>query len=72
MEILNIPKIGSLVKITKYIYGEKNIVIYDVVTEMKYFKIGNEELPIAFYTTFNNKIPLPFEGINFSYTIVSL
>ena len=68
---MEIPNVGSLVKIVKYRYNE-SVITYDIVTKIRYYKIGNEDFPIAFYTTQDRSIPLPFEGINFSYKIISL
>lgn len=69
MKDLNIPKEGSLIKLTRVV-GDKHVVIYDIVTKIRYYNIGDTKLPIAFYTTTEHTIPLPFQGINFFYKII--
>ena len=68
---MEIPNVGSLVRVIKY-KGNESVITYDIVTKIRYYKIGREGFPIAFYTTQDSSIPLPFEGINFSYEIISL
>ena len=66
---MEIPKEGSLIKITRVI-GDRHIVAYDVVTKIRYYNIGDTKFPIAFYTTTDRTVPLPLQGINFFYKII--
>tara|TARA_Y100000591_G_C21506035_1_gene532328 strand:- start:124 stop:330 length:207 start_codon:yes stop_codon:yes gene_type:complete len=68
---MEIPNVGSLVRVVKYI-GSESVITYDIVTKIRYYKIGREDFPIAFYTIQDRSIPLPFEGINFSYKVITL
>ena len=69
MKDLDIPKEGSLIKLTRVV-GDEHVVVYDIVTKIRYYSIGNTNFPIAFYTTTERTVPLPFQGINFFYKII--
>jgi len=69
MKDLNIPREGSLIKLTRVV-GDKHIAVYDIVTKIRYYNIANSAIPIAFYTTSERTVPLPFQGINFFYKII--
>lgn len=70
MKGLNVPKEGSLIKITR-VTGEDKITTYDLVTKIHYCNVGDIKVPIGFYTTINCTVPLPFQGINYFYKIVN-
>lgn len=70
MKGLNIPKEGSLIKLTRLI-GEDKVITYDLVTKIHYCNVGDIKVPIGFYTTINCTVPLPFQGINYFYKIIN-
>lgn len=69
MKGLNIPKEGSLIKLTRFI-GEDKVITYDLVTKIHYCNVGDIKVPIGFYTTINCTVPLPFQGINYFYKTI--